>query len=64
MEVIRKAVKMQEEKAKHWALENRKKDEFMQNYLIGRTKSEEDRNTIREFFRNYQTHIPSFGEYA
>jgi hypothetical protein len=55
---------MQEEKAKYWSQENKKKDEFMQNYLIGRIKVEEDKNCVKEFFRNYEAHLPRSMEYA
>jgi len=30
----------------------------MKVHLLGRTKSEEDRQFIREFFRQYERHLP------
>jgi hypothetical protein len=58
MEVLRQAVRSVEEKAKYWSSENRKKDEFMKTHLIGKVKTEDDKTYIREFFRQYDMHLP------
>jgi hypothetical protein len=40
IEVVKKAARMHEDKAKHWFTESHKKDEFIKNYMISRTQTQ------------------------
>jgi archaellum component FlaC len=43
------------QKIKYLAEENRKKDMFLQNYLVGKKAEKED---IKEFFSKYEAEFP------
>lgn len=62
-EVLSKAVRTQEDKAKYWSQENRKKDEFVKKYLLDRVKAPEDSAFIREFFSRFEQELARPEEY-